>query len=158
MQQHQGGAQTVVLARWSPFTQVSTVPSLFEGWTPFARPAFHQAIDVQRTDDGYRVEAALPGFKPEEIEVTLERGTLTISAKRSEEKKTEQGRYLRREMYSADFRRRLVLPAEVKAEDVQASYENGVLRVDVAYAPASDAVRIPIGAAGQQGQNGEHSA
>jgi HSP20 family protein len=148
----------VVLARWSPFSQVSTVPSLFEGWTPFARPAFRQPIDVQRTDDGYRVEAALPGFKPEEIEVTLERGTLTISAKRSEENRTEQGRYLRREMYSASFQRRLVLPAEVKAEDVRASYENGMLTVDVAHAPAGDAVRIPVGPAAQPEPNGEHSA
>jgi HSP20 family protein len=148
----------MVFTRWSPLLQIASVPSLFEGWTSFAAPAFRQPVDVQRTDDGYRVEAALPGFKPEEIEVTLERGTLTISAKRSEEKKTEQGRYLRRELYSGSFQRRLVLPAEVKAEDVRASYENGILRVEVAYAPASDAVRIPIGAATQPAQNGEHAA
>lgn len=147
----------MVLARWSPFGQVSTLPSVFQSWAPFATPAFSQPIDVQRTDDGYRVEAALPGFKPEEIEVTLERGTLTISARRSEEKKAEQGRYLRREVYSGSFQRRLVLPAEVKAEDVHASYENGLLRVEVPYAPASNAVRIPIGAAAEPAQNGEHA-
>lgn len=148
----------MMLARWRPFLQVSTVPRRFEGWTPFATIPLRQPIDVQRTDDGYRVEAALPGFKPEEIEVTLERGTLTISAKRSEEKKTEQGRYLRREVYSGSFQRRLVLPAEVKAEDVRASYENGMLRVDVASAPTSNAVKIPIGAAPQVAQNGEQAA
>jgi HSP20 family protein len=147
-----------MLARWSPFFRASTVPSLFEGWTPFATLAFRQPIDVRRTDDGYRVDAALPGFKPEEIEVTLERNTLIISAKRSAEKKTEQGRYLQREVYSGSFQRRLVLPAEVKAEDVRASYEDGMLRVEVAYAPASDAVRIPIGPAPQPAQNGEHAA
>ena len=148
----------MMLARWSPFVPVRTVPRLFEAWTPFAPLAFRQPVDVQRTDDGYRVEAALPGFKPEEIEVTVERSTLTISARRSAETKTEQGRYLRREVYSGSFQRRLALPAEVKAEDVRASYEDGMLRVEVPYTPTSHAVRIPIGAATQPAQTEEPTA
>lgn len=148
----------MMLARWSPFFPIATVPSRFEGWTPLPTLAFRHPVDVQRTDHGYRVEAALPGFKPEEIEVSLERGTLTISAKRSEERKTEQGRYVRREVYSGSFLRRLVLPAEVKAEDVQASYEDGMLRIEVAYASASSAVKIPIGAATQPAQTEEPAA
>jgi HSP20 family protein len=158
MQYQQGGDQTVVLARWSPFGRVSTVPGLFDGWTPFAAPVFRQPVNVRRTEDGYRVEAALPGFTPEDIEVTLDRGTLTISARRSDEKETEQGRYLRREAYFGSFQRRLALPAEVEAKDVRASYENGVLTVDVAYAPAGGAVRIPIGPAAQPAPDGQTEA
>ena len=72
----------MVLSRLSPFVRISTLPSLFNGWSSPER--LRAPLDVQRTDDGYRVEAALPGFRADDIEITLEQGTLTISAKRSE--------------------------------------------------------------------------
>src|SRR5207245_1220036 len=100
-----GGESKVVLSRWSPFATLYPT-------------ATYAPLDVQRTESGYRLQAALPGFKPEDVEVTLEQSALTISAKRSEDTKTENGRYLRREVFSGSVRRRLVLPAEVKANDI----------------------------------------
>ena len=141
----------MVLSRWSPLTQFSTLPSLFNRWSLLDTWAWPERLsapmDVQRTDGGYRVEAALPGFKREDIEITLEQATLTINAKRSEEKKTERGQYLRREVYSGSFMRRLVLPADVKAEDISTRFEDGLLTVDVKYDSGTNAVKIPIGAA-----------
>jgi HSP20 family protein len=141
----------MVLSRWSPLTQFSTLSSPFNRWSLFDTWAWPERLsapmDVQRTDGGYRVEAALPGFKPEDIEITLEQGTLTINAKRSEEKKTERGQYLRREVYTGSFIRRLVLPADVKAEDISTKFEDGMLTVDVKYDAGTNAVKIPIGAA-----------
>ena len=133
----------MVLSLRSPF---ATLPSLFGPWEPFPTVAQRSAVDVQRTDGGYRFQAALPGFKPEDVEVTLEQGVLTLSGKRSEEQRTEQGRYLRREVFAGSFRRRFALPATVTADDVVATFENGLLTVDVAYAPESRAVKIPVGA------------
>src|SRR5215471_5027990 len=121
-----GGESTMALTRWSPF---ATLPSLFTGWDQFPTPTFRAPLDIQRTEGGYRLQSALPGFKPEDVEVTLEQGTLTITARRSEDKKSEQGRYL---------------PAEVTAEDVTATLENGVLTVDVRHTPANQSVRIPV--------------
>jgi HSP20 family protein len=106
---------------------------------------FRVPLDVQWTDDGYRFQAALPGYQPEDVEVTLDQGVLTISAKRSEEKQTERGRYLRREVFSGSFKQRFALPAEVTADDIKATFENGLLSVQVTYAPASQAVKIPVG-------------
>jgi HSP20 family protein len=131
----------MALTRWSPFV---TLPSLFSSWETFPVTTFRAPLDVQRTEGGYRLQAALPGFKPEDVAVTLEQGTLTISASRSEDEQTEQGRYLRREVFSGSYRRRLVLPAEVTAEDITATLENGVLTVDVKRAPESQTVRIPV--------------
>ena len=54
-------------------------------------------------------------------------GVLSIEAKRSEEKTEEKGRYLRREVFSGNYRRQLTLPREVKAEDIKARFENGTL-------------------------------
>ena len=132
----------MALTRWSPF---ATLPGLFTSWDQFPTPTFRAPLDIQRTEGGYRLQAALPGFKPEDVEVTLEQGTLTITARRSEDKQTEhEQRYLRREVFSGSYRRRLVLPAEVTAEDIAATLENGVLTVDVKHSPASQAVRIPV--------------
>ena len=132
----------MVLSRRSPFALLS---SRLSPWEPFSMPVYRSGMDVQRTEDGYRLSAALPGFKPEDVDVSLDQGMLTISAKRSEDKKTEQGRYLRREVFSGSFRQRLALPSEVKPKDVTASLEDGVLTVNVKYAPENRAVRIPIG-------------
>lgn len=132
----------MVLSRWSPF---ATLTGLRTGWEPLLAPVYRAPMDVQRTEDGYRLRAALPGFKPEDVEVSLDQGTLTISAKRSQDNQMEQGRYLRREVFSGRFRQRLALPSEVKPEDVTASLEDGVLTVDVRYAPEDRAVRIRVG-------------
>ena len=135
----------MVLSRLSPFTALSIWPGLVNGWNSPDR--VWAPMDVRRTDDGYRIETALPGFKPEDIEVTLDQGTLTISAKRSEEKKAEQGRYLHREVYSGSYMRRLTLPRDVKAEDISTVFENGMLTVEVKYDVARNAVKIPVTAA-----------
>ena len=135
----------MVLSRLSPFVRFSSLPSVFfNGWSSPER--VWAPLDVQRTDDGYRIEAALPGFRADGIEITLDQGTLTISAKRSEEKKTEQGWYLHREVYSGSYMRRLVLPPEVKAEDIATKFEDGMLTVDVKYAQGGNAVKIPVDA------------
>lgn len=144
----------MVINRRNPWTQLSTFPSLFngrnlfDGWSWPAR--LSAPLDVQRTDDGYRIEAALPGFKPDDIEITLEQGTLTISAKRSEEKKTERGQYLHREVYSGSFMRRVVLPPEIKAEDISTRFEDGMLTVDAKYDSGATAFKIPVGPAETQ--------
>ena len=131
----------MALIRWSPF---ATLPSLLNGWEQSPATTFRAPLDVQRTEGGYRLQAALPGFKPEDVDLTLEQGTLTITAKRSEDRQTEQGRYLRREVFSGSYLRRLALPAEVTAEDITAALENGVLTVDIRHVPASQAVKIPV--------------
>ena len=103
-------------------------------------------IDVSETEDGYRVRATLPGFKPDQVEVTVSDGVLSIEAKRSEEKTEENGRYLRREVFSGNYRRQLTLPRDVKAEDITADFENGVLTVQVPRAPKPQPVKVAIGA------------
>jgi HSP20 family protein len=147
----------MVLTRWSPFAH-ATLPNRIVATEPFTTPTFRAPLDVQRTDDGYRVQAALPGFKPEDVEVTLDQGVLTIGARRSEDKQTEQGRYLRREVFAGSFRRRLTLPAEVKAEDVAATLENGILTIDVRHTPGGGAINIPVGAAARPEQTEQPAA
>lgn len=83
-------------------------------------------IEETEEDGAYVVRAELPGVDPDkDVEVTVERGVLTIQAERSEEKKDKQ----RSEFRYGAFARAVALPEGVEEEDVAADYENGILTV-----------------------------
>lgn len=84
--------------------------------------------DVKRTDDKYEVVMDLPGFKKEDVQINLDKGYLTISAVKKEEKKEEEaGIYLRQERYAGSMRRTFYVGDHMTPNDVQAKYEDGVL-------------------------------
>jgi HSP20 family protein len=76
------------------------------------------AVDVMETPEGFTVKAALPGWKPEDVEVTVENGVLTLRGewKEEEEIKDDKSRWLRREIRYSSFERSIQLPTEVEAE------------------------------------------
>jgi HSP20 family protein len=144
-----------MLTRWEPTTELATLSGAMDRmfreffaptWANGSGTAVYQLpVDVSETEDGYRLRATLPGFKPEQVEVTVSDGVLSIDAKRSEEKTEENGRYLRREVFSGNYRRQLTLPGNVKAEDIKAEFDNGVLTVQVPRAPKPQPVKVAIG-------------
>ena len=86
-------------------------------------------VDIREDGDSLVVEAELPGFKKEEVDITLENQTLTISAERKEEHKEEQkGEYLLNERRYSRFLRSFTLPT-VDEKSVQAKLEDGALTV-----------------------------
>jgi HSP20 family protein len=87
-------------------------------------------LDVVRHEDDVTLRLDVPGMDPEQIEVTVDRGILTISGKRQEER-TENDRFFIRERRMGTFTRRLRLPEGLNAEAVEASYGNGVLQVRI---------------------------
>ncbi len=83
--------------------------------------------DIWEDEDNVYVQAELPGFSKDDIEITLEQGTLQISAtRRVEERKGEQ--FLNERKYTRSFRS-FTLPTQVEEDKVQASVENGVLHL-----------------------------
>ncbi|MCQ2425546.1 MAG: Hsp20/alpha crystallin family protein, partial [Lachnospiraceae bacterium] len=88
--------------------------------------------DIRRTETGYRLEAKLPGFKKEEIAVDLEGRNLKITAKKAESAETKEGENAcpDKAKRSGTFCRVFRLKG-IRTEDVTASYEDGVLRVDL---------------------------
>lgn len=90
------------------------------------------AVNVAETEDGYRLEVAAPGLAKEDFEVRIDKDLLTISAKKSvtsEEKKAEK--YTRKEFSYVEFKRSFHLPETVDANSVKATYEHGVLNVNL---------------------------
>ena len=99
-----------------------------------SRHAFGQnsamPLDVVRSDSDVTLRLDVPGIDPEQIEVTVDRGILTISGKREEER-TENDKFFARERTMGTFTRRLRLPETLNADAVEASYANGVLEVRI---------------------------
>lgn len=113
----------------------------FEFLTPRTFP-----VDIYESEDKmyYVIEAALPGFKPEELHITALGDTLTISAVKKEEEKLEKELYVRRERYTGEMTRTFTLPTMVEIEKIEAVFEHGVLKL---YIPKAEEVKpkeIPI--------------
>ena len=89
-------------------------------------PAF--STDIRDEGDHYLLEAELPGFRKEDIDLDVKDGFLTISASREESGETKQGGYLCRERRSGSFSRSFNLDG-IQEEGITASYNNGVLEL-----------------------------
>ena len=87
-------------------------------------------LDVVRHENDVTLRIDVPGVDPEQIEVTVDRGILTISGKREEER-AENDKFIVRERTMGAFTRRMRLPETLNAEAVEASYDNGVLEVRI---------------------------
>ena len=89
--------------------------------------------DVKEHENHYEVEIDLPGFKKDEIKLELNEGYLTITASKGvdEEEKNKQGRIVRQERYSGVMQRTYYVGDQMKAEDIKARYEDGVLKLEI---------------------------
>ena len=113
------------------------------------------SVDVYEEGDNLVVEAQLPGIKPDDIDVQVERGVLTISGKTEAEEERKERNYLLREKRSGRFSRSLQLPASYTADPSEATFEHGVLRLVFPQAEQAKPRRIQIGSGGQPSLEGQ---
>jgi len=109
--------------------------------------AFIPAVDVQEEKDGYVVKADLPGVKPEDIEVTAEKGILTLRGERKADTREGAKGYERIERVSGSFTRRFSLPENVQSDAIKAKFAHGVLEVTIPKQPVVPAKRVVVEAA-----------
>jgi HSP20 family protein len=128
------------VTRWDPFQDVLSLREAMNQLMEesFVRPAtaqngknFVPALDLSETAEGYLVEAALPGLKPEDVEITVENNVLTIKGETRQEVDDKQRNFHRVERRFGSFQRTVGLPTTVKADRIQASLTNGVLRLEI---------------------------
>ena len=126
---------TDVVVSKSPFGEIDR---LFDGFwmRPFAweRPFADfsdtgPSVDVIDRDDEVVVRAEVPGFRKEDIEVSVSGDMLTLSGKADHEDKEEKGNYYRAEIARSAFSRTIMLPAEVDDSKAKASMRDGVLEL-----------------------------
>lgn len=103
-------------------------------------------VDIREDGDSLVVEAELPGFKKDEIDITLENQTLTISAERKDEQREEKkGEYLLNERRYSRFLRSFTLPPTVDEKTVNARLEDGVLTVSLNKREETKPRKITVG-------------
>ena len=104
-------------------------------------------VEVSETPEAIDVKAALPGVKPDEVEVSVQNDVLTIRAEHREEATEDKKDYYRREIRYGSFHRSLALPTSVDADKAQAGYENGILTLHLPKAESIRPRQIKVGAA-----------
>lgn len=86
-------------------------------------------VNVHETKDGYHLELNAAGLNKEDFAINVEKDLLTISYEKKEEAKSDDYKTLRREFSYRSFKRSFTLQDDVNAENVQAKYENGILKI-----------------------------
>ncbi len=115
------------LSVWNPWRMVPQMRDFFDEdelveWS-------ENQLDMYEEGDDVVVKVKAPGFKEENIDITVEEGTVCITGKieEKEEEEDKKKKFYRKEFTSQSFTRRVDLPVRVKAEKAEAEYDNGVL-------------------------------
>jgi HSP20 family protein len=98
---------------------------------PVASSDWAPAVDIKEEDKRFLIQADIPGVDPEDIEVQMENGVLTISGKRQAEHEDEKEGYKRIERSFGSFVRRFTLPESADPENIKAKSKNGALEIVV---------------------------
>lgn len=121
------------LVRFDPFSMFNEFERILDR-SPSAR-AWAPRVDVFERDDALVVRIDVAGVAPEDIDVTIEGRTLSISGTRSSDETIEEHGYHRREILSGEFHRTLVLPGGIDPEGISARADTGMLEVTIPRKP-----------------------
>ena len=126
--------------------------NLFDDWVDFSFPSFDRDFYgnssrsvmktyVKETDKGYELDIELPGYQKEDVKAQLKDGYLTVQAVKNvnNDTKNEEGAYIRRERYAGTMSRSFYVGDNVTEGDIQAKFENGVLKLAV---PKKEAKKV----------------
>jgi HSP20 family protein len=135
------------LIRWNPFKEMEDIQrrmsSLWEGnllrrsnltngEENITVPEWAPLVDVIEDEKEYIIKAELPEVQKDDVKVTVENGTLTISGERRAEKEQKARRFHRVERYYGRFERTFGIPDDAETNNVNAEFKDGILRVRLA--------------------------
>lgn len=143
----------MTVVRWNPWSELSSLhsqmdrlfnDSLGEATERLSSQYATLPVDVKQTENEFTIVASVPGFKPEDVEVTFDEGVLTIRGHHEENVDANDGQWVRRERRMSSAYRQLALPAEVQVDKIAAGFDNGVLTITVPRAQKAQPKRIPV--------------
>lgn len=114
-------------------------------------------LDVTTDADRLTIEAALPGIKPEDVDITVENGTLAIRAEMASEREEGRGDYLVREIRRGTVSRTIGLPNGLQADRAEATFDNGVLTLRIPKAEEVKPRQIRISPSGNGSSTSERT-
>lgn len=101
-------------------------------------------VDIQETEDGYKLAVELPGLTKDDVNITLENNVLRLSGERKFERDAKKDNYHRIERTYGSFTRSFALPSQVNSEGVTATFADGVLNLVVPKAEQAKPRKIAI--------------
>jgi HSP20 family protein len=147
----------MTLVRYEPWALVDRLQRSFDrafdgAFAASPSPESHNvswipSVDVQEEPEHFVVRADLPGVDRTDIEITAEKGVLTLRGERKVEKREQAKGYAHHERVAGSFLRRFTLPENVDGETITATHVNGVLEVVIPKKAQPEARRIKIEAA-----------
>jgi HSP20 family protein len=128
-----------MITRWDPFREMLTMrramdrlmENSMKDQDELPQADWSLALDVVENEDAYVIKASVPGVHPDDIEVTYNKGMLTIRGQVKDESEREQGQYHLRERRFGTFTRSINLPSAIKAEAISAEYKDGILTLQL---------------------------
>jgi HSP20 family protein len=157
------GDQMATMTRWDPFQDLRTAQDEMAQMDPMSPMLAHAlglhaqqgsgratttawapALDISERKDAYLVTVELPGVEPDDLQITLEDGLLTIQGERHFAHDSTEQQFHRVERRYGAFRRSITLPAQVQAEQIEASFDNGVLQIMVPKMEEAKPKRIQV--------------
>lgn len=128
----------MTLVRFEPLREIESLSEKFERMFenfPFFSSNFTEKfsprIDISETDDKIIIESEISGIKKDDLKITLQDNIITIEGEKKKESEEKNKNYIRSERVFGSFKRCFTLPTEVDNDKVDASFENGILKVEL---------------------------
>jgi len=139
----------MTVVRYEPWALLNRLHREFDQtFEPQARDAtWSPAVDIHEEAERFLVRADLPGVKPTDIEITADKGVLSLRGTRNFEQRKDDGHYSRVERVSGKFVRSFSLPENVQADAIKAQFKDGVLELTIPKVAKAEPRRIEVQAA-----------
>lgn len=133
------------LVRWDPLSELTALQKQFFGddWLSSFKGVNIPTTDVYTKKNKLMIEAHLPNFEQDDVNIHVENGALVISAERHEKDEDKDKKYVVRES-SSSFYRRITLPERADADKIEAHLDDGMLKVTVPLTPLPEPKKISI--------------
>jgi HSP20 family protein len=137
-----------VLTRWDPLEEALEIQramnQIMQRNGTDGQQQLNLETDIYETPDAYEIEAAMPGVKPEDVEITVNNNVLTIGGEINAEEEIEGKIYRLRVRRAGVFVRSISLPSSVNVDAIEAHYDNGVLKLRLPKAEEAKPKRIQV--------------
>ena len=145
----------MLITRWDPFRQGASLQTRFNSLfrdlnaeeSPLTTAAFVPAVDIYEDDKKVVLKLEVPGIEEKDLDVSVEKNTLTVKGERKFEAEEKEENFHRIERAYGSFYRAFTLPSTVETDQVQANYNAGVLKLELKKKPEAQPKQIKINVA-----------
>jgi HSP20 family protein len=142
----------MAITRWDPFREVVALQNRFsslfgnfaENESPLTTASFIPAVDVYEDEKKVVLKLEVPGIEEKDLDVRVENHTLTVKGERKFSGEEKEENFHRIERRYGSFYRSFTLPSTVDTENVDAKYENGVLKLELKKKPEAQPKQIKV--------------